>query len=58
MIRINAKFPVRPDRVDEWISLGWAYAHAKASDLVAARREVIDIDAPDALGPMDEIQPR
>jgi quinol monooxygenase YgiN len=28
VILINVKFPVRPDKVDEWIDLGRAYAAA------------------------------
>ncbi len=28
MILINVKFPVRPEKVDEWISLATAYAEA------------------------------
>jgi len=28
MILINVKFPVRPDKVDEWTSLATAYAEA------------------------------
>ena len=32
MILINVKFPVRPEKVDEWLSLATAYAEAVESE--------------------------